>query len=63
MEQSEKEKLLKELSIIVQKETSPILDILIAYLDVQFDIVDERIQHLSRGIVEVLEILEETRKA
>lgn len=62
MEQSEKERLLEEIRAIVQEETSPILDIIMAYLDVQFDIVDGRIQHLLGGIGEVLEMLEEIRE-
>jgi hypothetical protein len=55
MEQSEKEKLLEEIRIIVREEVSPVFDILMAYLDVQFEILDERFQHLFGGIAEVLE--------
>lgn len=53
MEQSEKEKLLEEIRIIVREETSPVLDILMTYLDVQFDILDETFHHLFAGIAEV----------
>jgi hypothetical protein len=63
MEQSEKEKFLEEIRAIVQEETSPVLDILMAYLDVQFEIIDEKLQHLSGGIVEVLETLGGMRKS
>ena len=59
MEQSEKEKLLEEIRVIVREETSPVLDILMTYLDVQFDILDEKFHHLLGGIAEVLERLVE----
>ena len=59
MEQSEKEKLLEEIRVIVREETSPILDILMTYLDVQFDILDEKFHHLFGGIAEVFERLVE----
>ena len=57
MEQSEKEKLVEEIRAIVRDETAPILDILMDYLDVQFEILDERIHHLGSGVAEVLEAL------
>jgi hypothetical protein len=59
MEQSEKEKLLEEIRVIVREETSPVLDILMTYLDVQFEILDEKYQGLFDGIAEVLERLRE----
>ncbi|HEY5221053.1 MAG TPA: hypothetical protein VIJ29_02830 [Candidatus Paceibacterota bacterium] len=62
MEQSEKEKLLEEIRLIIREEVSPVLDIIMTYLDIQFDIFDETFHQLSGGIVEVLgkltEILE-----
>jgi hypothetical protein len=59
MERSEKEQLLEEIRVIVREETSPVLDILMAYLDVQFEILDEKYQGLFDGIAEVLERLTE----
>ncbi len=42
MEQSEKEELLRQVEIIVHREIAPVLDILMEYLDVRFDEMDER---------------------
>jgi hypothetical protein len=55
MESSKKEKLLEDIRAVVREEVSPVLDILMTYLDVQFDISDEKFQHLFGGIEEVLE--------
>jgi len=59
MEQSEKEELLKEIRIVVREEVSPVLDILMTYLDIQFDIVEEKFDHLFKGVGELLESLTE----
>jgi hypothetical protein len=55
MEQSEKEKLFEEIRSIISEEVAPVVDILMAYLDVQFEIVDERFRHLFGTVAEVAE--------
>ncbi|HUC01667.1 MAG TPA: hypothetical protein VMA75_02070 [Candidatus Paceibacterota bacterium] len=54
MEPSEKEKLLEEVRLIVREEVSPALNIIMTYLDTQFDIVEERSDRLFEGVAEAL---------
>lgn len=63
MEQSEKEELLVDIGAIVQKEVAPVLDILMEYLDVRFDEVDERFIIAFAGIGEILERIAEALKS
>lgn len=59
MEQSEKEALLDQVEEIVHKELVPVLDIIMEYLDVRFDEVEERFLLVFGGINELLERLRE----
>ncbi len=59
MEQSEKEELLDKVEEIVHKELVPVLDILMEYLDVRFDEVEERFLLAFGGINELLDRLAE----
>ena len=59
MEQSEKEALLDQVEEIVHKELVPVLDIIMEYLDVRFDEVEERFLLVFGGINELLERLTE----
>ena len=63
MEQSEKELLLEEIRVVVREEVSPVLDILMTYLDVRFDEIDERFLFLFGGISELLETLSKRFKS
>lgn len=57
MEQSEKEELLRQVEIIVHREIAPVLDILMEYLDVRFDEMDERFFFVFGGINQLIERL------
>jgi hypothetical protein len=59
MEQSKKEELLREVEIIVHREVAPVLDILMEYLDVRFDEMDERFLFVFGGINQLIEKLSE----
>jgi len=59
MEQSEREELLDKVEEIVHKELVPVLDILMEYLDVRFDEVEERFLLAFGGINELLDRLAE----
>jgi len=59
MEQSEKEELLRQLEIIVHREVAPVLDILMEYLDIRFDEMDERFLFVFGGINQLIERLSE----
>lgn len=57
MEPSEKEELLRQVEIIVHREVAPVLDILMEYLDVRFDEMDERFLFLFGGIDQLIKKL------
>ena len=59
MEQSEKKQILEEVRTVIHREVGPVLDILMEYLDVRFDEVDERFLFLFGGISELLKKIEE----
>ena len=57
MKQSEKEALLKEIQSIIHQEVSPVLDILMDYMDVRFDAIDERFFLVFGGVNRLIEDL------
>lgn len=59
MEQSEKEELLRKVEIIVHCEVAPVLDILMEYMDVRFDEMDERFFFVFGGINQLVDRLSE----
>jgi hypothetical protein len=59
MEQSEKEELLRRVEVIVHREVAPVLDILMEYLDIRFDEMDERFLFVFGGINQLIERLSE----
>ncbi len=60
MKQSEKEVLLKEIQSIIHQEVAPVLDILMNYMDVRFDTVDERFFLVFGGVNKLIEDLKVT---
>ena len=59
MEQSEREELIRQFELIVHREVAPVLDILMDYLDIRFDEVDERFLFVFGGINQLIERLGE----
>lgn len=48
---------MRQVEIIVHREVAPVLDILMEYLDVRFDEVDERFFFVFGGINQLIERL------
>ena len=59
MKRSEQEELLRRVEAIVHQEVAPVLDILMEYLDVRFDEMDERFLFVFGGINQLIERLSE----